>query len=221
MDFANSPENLDCKHLPNTERQDAVVHQTGTTVAHSVPVRGAANKPGSADRKSDASLCSADGCGRSALIPNHHAKRGQGAGDGVPGGGEAAGRCTSLDQIQINRNTICQDVFASTSAGRNRNCGRFTLVGTSPDGKRRYIRVDCKCWDCRYCGLRKAKRYKRAIRELAEAKKLNRFLTLTLDPRSMDHQDPVAYINKVFGKWRTYLKRKFGVSITYIRVLEF
>jgi hypothetical protein len=33
--------------------------------------------------------------------------------------------------------------------------------------------------------------------------------------------DPVAYINATFAKWRTYLKRKFSVSVTYIRILEF
>lgn len=222
MDFTTSTKSILARKDPSsTGRQDAVVHQTGTTVAHSVPVRGAANKPTSADRKSDASLCSADPCAGGKVVPPYHAKSGQGSGDGVPGGGEAAERVTSLDSIQINRNTSYEKVLASTSVGRNKNCGRFTVVGTSPDGKRRYIRVDCKCWDCRYCGPRKAKRYKRAIRELAEAKRLNRFLTLTLDPNCMDHEDPVGYINKVFGKWRTYLKRKFGVSITYIRVLEF
>ena len=221
MEFEKSTERIAArKDLPNTEGQDAVVHKTGTTVAHSVPVRGAANKPTSADRKSDAFLCSADICEGSGLVTHHHAKSGQESGDGVPGGGKAA-TPSSLDSLQINRNTSHEKFSASASFGRNKNCGRFTHVGTSPDGKRRYIRVDCKCWDCRYCGPRKARRYKRAIRELAEAQKLNRFLTLTLDPSCMDHEDPVGYINKVFGKWRTYLKRKFGVSITYIRVLEF
>ncbi len=95
------------------------------------------------------------------------------------------------------------------------------MVGTSDTKTRKYIRVDCKCWDCAYCGPRKARKYKRAIRELAEAQNLNRVVTLTLDPRSMDRHDPVAYINKAFPKFRTCLKRKFQVSITYIRVLEF
>src|SRR2546422_11056947 len=105
MDFTKSTERVAArKILLNTERQDAVVHQTGTTVAHSVPVRGAANKPTSADRKSDASLCSAEVCSGSALNSHHHAKSGQGSGDGVPGGGEAAVGSSSLDLIQINRN---------------------------------------------------------------------------------------------------------------------
>jgi hypothetical protein len=106
-----STEHTESKHLPNTEGQDAVVHKTGTTVAHSVPVRGAANKPTSADRKSDASLYSADACCGSALNPHHHAKSGQGSGDGVPGGGEAAVvLISSLDQIQTNRGVVAHPV---------------------------------------------------------------------------------------------------------------
>lgn len=56
---------------------------------------------------------------------------------------------------------------------------------------------------------------------VAERLKLNRFLTLTLDPAVLGDEPPVAYINATFAKWRTYLKRNFGVSITYIRILEF
>jgi hypothetical protein len=130
-------------------------------------------------------------------------------------------RTTFFNPLQINRNTTYNIVARKNPCRRNRNCGRFTIVGLSPQGKRRYVRVDCKCWDCPYCGPRKARRYKRSIRELAEGKKLNRFLTLTLDPKLIDRDDPVAYINKAFAKWRTYLKRQFHVSITYIRVLEF
>jgi hypothetical protein len=90
-----------------------------------------------------------------------------------------------------------------------------------PDGSRRFIRVDCRCWGCLYCGPKKATRYRHAIREVAERYKLNRFLTLTLDPKVLGEKDPVAYINSVFAKWRIYLKRKFGVLIKYIRILEF
>jgi hypothetical protein len=212
MDFANAPESLDCKHLPNTERQDAVVHQTGTTVAHSVPVRGAANKPTSADRKSDASLCSADVCGGSALIPHHHAKSGQGSGDGVPGSGEAAGRFTSLDQIATNRNK---------ELGRGKHCGRFSVRGRAPGSREtRFHRVNCKCWRCSYCAPRKAKRIKHAIRTTAERLQLRRFLTLTLDPTKIEG-DPVRYLNQTFAKLRIYLQREYRCSPQYIRVLEF
>jgi hypothetical protein len=213
MEFAKSPESLAArKHLPDTEGQDAVVHQTGTTVAHSVPVRGAANKPTSADRKSDASLCSAEVCSGSALNPYHHAKSGQGSGDGVPGGGEAAGRFTSLDPIQTNRNK---------QLGRGKHCGRFTVRGRAPNSpETRFHRVNCKSWKCTYCAPRRAKRYKHAIRAVAEARQLQRFLTLTLDPKKIEG-DPVRYLNAAFAKLRVYLQREHGVAPQYIRVLEF
>jgi hypothetical protein len=199
------------RDLLNTAGQDAVVHKTGTTVAHSVPVRGAANKPTSADRKSDASLCSADICSGNALTIHHHAKSGQGSGDGVPGGGEAA-VVSSLDQIQTNRNK---------QLGRGKHCGRFTVRGQAPtSAELRFHRVNCKSWTCSYCGPRRAKRYKRAIREAAEELALQRLLTLTLDPAKIEG-DPVQYLNRLFAMLRVYLGRKYGASIQYIRILEF
>jgi hypothetical protein len=212
MEFAKSPESLAArKHLPDTEGQDAVVHQTGTTVAHSVPVRGAANKPTSADRKSDASLCSAEVCSGSALNPHHHAKSGQGSGDGVPGGGEAA-VLSSLDPIQTNRNK---------QLGRGKHCGRYTVRGQAPGSpETRFHRVNCKSWNCSYCAIRRAKRYRHAIRATAEARHLQRFLTLTLDPKKIEG-DPVRYLNAAFAKLRVYLQRECGVAPQYIRVLEF
>lgn len=158
-------------------------------------------------------------------------KSGQGFGDGVPSGASAESgdlrsaatqQVSSLDEQQINRNITYESVFVNTAKGRGEHCGRFTIRG-SPDGGKtqRYIRVDCKCWDCPYCGPKKARRYRNAIRELAHAHNLRRFLTLTLDPQYMDRDDPVGYINKAFAKWRIYLKRKLGVLVVYIRILEF
>ena len=134
---------------------------------------------------------------------------------------EATQRVSSLDEVQNNCNTY-ESIFLNTASGRGKSCGRFTLVGISSDRKaQRYIRLDCKCWNCSYCGPKKAGRYRNAIREVAEAHKLCRFLTLTLDPRLMDQAEPVSYINKAFAKWRIYLKRRLGVLVVYIRILEF
>lgn len=80
--------------------------------------------------------------------------------------------------------------------------------------------MNCKCWYCSYCGPRKAKRYKHAIRITAEAHRLNRFLTLTLDPKKIEGE-PVRYLNATFAKLRVYWKRKYGVTPKYIRILEF
>ena len=134
---------------------------------------------------------------------------------------EATQRVSSLDEVQNNRNTY-ERVFLNTASGRGKHCGRFTLVGPASDaGGQRYIRLDCKCWDCSFCGPKKAYRYRNAIREVAEVYKLCRFLTLTLDPRLMGHEDPVSYINNAFAKWRIYLKRKLGALAVYVRILEF
>jgi len=127
-----------------------------------------------------------------------------------PTGREAA-LPSFLDPIEINRNT----------RGRGKHCGRFTVCGR--DEKTRssvFYRVNCKCWNCSFCAPRKAKRYRRAIREVAETFALRIFVTLTLDPSKIEG-DPVAYLNDVFAKFRTYLKREMGCVPKYIRVLEF
>ena len=173
-------------------------------------MRGAANKPTSADRKSDASLCSAEVCDEAGFAP-HHAKSGQGSGDGVPGGGEAP-VVSFFNPIQINRNK---------ELGRGKHCGRFTIRGQVPNSRAtRFHRVNCKCWKCSYCAPRRAKRIKHAIRETAERLQLRRFVTLTLNPSRIEG-DPVRYVNGAFAKLRVYLQRHYGVSPQYIRVLEF
>ncbi|PYX04781.1 MAG: hypothetical protein DMG88_23675 [Acidobacteria bacterium] len=55
---------------------------------------------------------------------------------------------------------------------------------------------------------------------MAEQLKLQRFLTLTLDPDKIEG-DPVAHLRHTFNKLRTYLRRKFGSAPKYIAVLEF
>jgi len=55
---------------------------------------------------------------------------------------------------------------------------------------------------------------------MAEARQLNKFLTLTLDPKKVQG-DPVRYLNHAFAMLRVYLARKYGTSIQYIRILEF
>ena len=58
------------------------------------------------------------------------------------------------------------------------------------------------------------------ISATAEAMRLHRFLTLTLDPKRIEG-DPVRYLNDAFAKLRVYLKRELHVAPQYIRVLEF
>jgi hypothetical protein len=119
---------------------------------------------------------------------------------------------SSLDPIQTNRNS---------ELGRGKHCGKFTVRGRTPNSPEiRFIRVNCKSWNCSFCGPRRAKRYKHAIRTTAEALQLCRFVTLTLDPKRIKG-DPVRYLNAVFARMRVYLQRHHGGSPQYIRVLEF
>ncbi len=138
-------------------------------------------------------------------------KTGQGSGDRVPGGGEAAVP-SSLVPIRSNRNR---------PTTRKPYCGCFTLAGQSLTGKEtEFQRLNCKSWGCSYCGPRRARRYKHSIRRVADQLKLQRFVTLTLDPEKIEG-DSVIYLRETFNKLRTYLRRKYGSAPKYIAVLEF
>ena len=180
-------------------KRGAVRNNSGQPVDHSGPGLGVGpTTPLTAGRKPEA-------------CPPSQPKSGQGFGDGVPGGGEAVGS-SSLDFNKSNRNRPKQ---------KKPYCGLFTLVGKSLlDGKTQFQRLKCKCWGCSQCGPRRAKRYRHGIRAVAEQLKLQRFITLTLDPENIEG-DPVAHLRETFNKLRTYLRRKFGSAPKYIAVLEF
>ena len=106
---------------------------------------------------------------------------------------------------------------------RNRSCGRWSLKGPGNDiakGHCRYVKLGCKKWTCPYCGPRKANRLRHAIIEKAMDKNMSRFLTLTLDPSTCRPEDSIPYIRGCWNKFRTYLKRKHGSSISFIAILE-
>ena len=119
-----------------------------------------------------------------------------------------------LDKVQTNRDR---------PKGWKRNCGRFSVRGESSKeaGKFRFCRVGCKCWDCSGCGPRRASMYCIRIAKTAERLKLNKLLTLTLDPAKLQDADSTKYINEVFADFRVYLRRKLGRTPSYIRVLEY
>jgi len=185
-------------------KRGAVRNNSGSPVDHSGPGLGRPTTPPTTGRKPEA-------CPPLSFVSPAQTKSGQGSGDRVPGGGEAA-TPSSLDQIQTNRNK---------RLGRGKHCGRFSVRGRIPNSpETRFFRVNCKSWNCSYCGPRRAKRYKHAIRVTAEAYQLRRFLTLTLDPSKIEG-DPVQYLNRIFAMLRVYLARKYKTPIQYIRVLEF
>lgn len=128
---------------------------------------------------------------------------------------------SSLDSYTNNRNTG-PDLYARP-IGRGKHCGRFSIKGSDrKTGRTKFRRVNCSGWTCSYCGPRKAKLAKRAIRSWAEELHLCYFLTLTLDPSKLGEvEDDIRHLRRVFDKFRVYLRRKFDESPRYICVVEF
>lgn len=112
-------------------------------------------------------------------------------------------------------------LFGEPVEQKGSTCGVMTMRGSNLT-ESVYARLDCKCWRCKKCGPKKAGRYKHAIRNEAERHGLNRFVTLTLDPKNLEPGvDPVRHLRKAFDALRHEWKRKFGQPIKYICVLEF
>src|SRR5579872_4502965 len=199
--------------MVDTGKRSAVRNNSGLPVDHSGPGLGVGPTPSAtAGRKPEACPSDLDISQRKS---GRESEGGALSGTSVASGelrSEATQQSSYLDPIQINRNR---------DLGRGKHCGKFTVRGQKPNSSEtRFHRVNCKCWACSYCGPRKAKRYKHAIRATAEAHGLQRFLTLTLDPAKING-DPVKYLNRIFGMLRVYLKRQFGAAPQYIRILEF
>lgn len=153
----------------------------------------------------------------SAVSPDYR-KSGRGFGGGAlkaERAGEARHRPgrTSLDSVESNCNS---------HPLRKGYCGNRTFRGTHrKTGAVRFVRHDCKTWDCKFCGPRKAARYRIGIRNQAVDRELTRLLTLTLDPKKIPAGvAPVRYLNEAFRKFRVYLRRRLGVTPQFMRVLE-
>lgn len=126
-----------------------------------------------------------------------------------------------LDSLTNNRHTTPN--YYTRPTGRGKHCGRYSVTGVDPKTRRRINRrVNCGSWTCSYCGPRKARLAKLRIREQAAKFGLCYFWTLTLAPREFDSpKERVQHLRGVFNKFREYLKREYGVTLTYICVLEF
>lgn len=141
---------------------------------------------------------------------------------GIVGAASGAGS-PSLDSLKNNRHTRTVPVYYQRPVGRGKFCGRWSVTGTDPKtGRKVYRRLNCGSWSCSYCGTRKARTARAAIRTKAEELGLKYFLTLTLDPKKLANKKfQVPYLRLCFNKFREYLKREFGVAPSYICVLEF
>ena len=148
-------------------------------------------------------------------------KLSQGVGQSPTVSARAARLPSLLDKKTNNRNTEAD--LSAVPVGRGKHCGRFSIRGRDArTNKICYRRVNCGSWSCSYCGPRKAKRAKRAIRDVAEKLGLRYFLTLTIDPSKLgEGEDATKHLQMTFDKFRTYLRRKFGEAPVYIRVVEF
>lgn len=122
--------------------------------------------------------------------------------------GRAAGPSSFLDSIENNRNTFC---------------GSWTVVGDINQNGKSFIhiaRLGCKRWRCYRCGPKRARQLRKAIIDKAEELKLQRFLTLTLDPSQCSVEQSVEYIRETWNKLRTYLRRRYNQPITFISIIE-
>ncbi len=225
--------------LPNSisRKRDAVRHKSGQSVAHSDPGLMEPSISDTADRNSAARV---KGQGATLRPASYQPKNGREFEGGALISAEGDVPLTSL----VNKRLIVADqehcyeekpstpdartlekfaTFVDThdTRGRKKGCGAWTVRGTSLDGKtQKFIRLNCKCWECRYCGPRRARRCKRGIAAWAEKLRLNRFVTLTLDPKKLKGEDSTIYLNRSFADLRKALHRKYGKGLSYIRVRE-
>jgi hypothetical protein len=134
------------------------------------------------------------------------------------------GGLSSLDSLTNNRNKAAKvPEYYKRPKGRGKFCGRLSITGVDPTtGRTKFRRLNCNSWACSYCGPRKARTARAAIRGVAESLGLRYFLTLTLDPKKVPNKKfAVPYLRVCFNKFRLYLKRKYGTAPSYICVLEF
>ena len=192
------------------EKRNAVETKSGNAVVPSAPVLRKPTLPVTAGRTPEASLGSA--------------KRGREFEGRALIGGEAAVPPASFNGLESNRDNTDVHRILRRGPRLESMCGHMSLRGVPKahgGGATRFARINCDCWNCKRCGPKKANRYRFAICDLAERKRLNILLTLTLDPKKLNGANSTRYINRVFAHFRTYLKRRLKRSPTYVRVLEF
>ena len=103
-------------------------------------------------------------------------------------------------------------------------CGNFSVVGPIKGrvGRLGYKRLMCESYRCGRCRPLKLRRVRGRIAEIASARKLLRFVTLTLDPTKIpDGVRSDRYLRETWRKMRISLARRFGKALHFIGVLEF
>jgi len=146
-----------------------------------------------------------------------------GFGGEAPEGRRIAACFSSLDELKNNQHNRNIPEYYRRPTNRGKFCGRCCIRGIDPKTNRTvYRRLNCGSWTCPYCGPRRARRARKRICEVAEGLNLKYFLTLTLNPKKLEHPKlAVPHLRLTFNAFREYLRREFGVAPTYICVLEF
>lgn len=103
-------------------------------------------------------------------------------------------------------------------------CGNFSVVGPlkGQPGKFGHKSLFCQSYRCPRCRNPKLKKVRARIAQIATEHKLQRMVTLTLDPskiRKADRTD--RYIRDCWRKMRVSLAREFGETLSFVGVLEF
>src|SRR5262249_1197612 len=111
----------------------------------------------------------------------------------------------------------------TSSRQRKPYCGRLTLIGRK-EGKYAHHRFRCKSYACGHCGPRKLRLIRKRIVKRAVIHRLQRFLTLTLDPKKLPPEtttlERIKYLWGVWRKMRVSLERKLGKPLAFIGVVE-
>lgn len=104
-----------------------------------------------------------------------------------------------------------------------RRCGQFTMI-SPPDpetGRVKHIKHKCKAYACSRCGPRKLRQARQRIGTMAQERRLQRFVTLTLDPSKIPTGQPsIQYLRATWRKMRVSLQRYVGRSVEFIAVVE-
>jgi len=146
-----------------------------------------------------------------------------GCGGETPAGRGIAACFSSLASITNNQHNPNVPEYYRRPTNRGKFCGRCCIRGVDPKtGRKVFRRINCGGWTCSYCGPRRARMARKRITEVAEGLNLSYFLTLTLDPKNVEHRKvAVPHLRWCFNKFREYLKRRFDEAPSFICILEF
>jgi hypothetical protein len=105
--------------------------------------------------------------------------------------------------------------------GRNSGCGNNKLYSRKDH---RLVDSHCNQFCCEYCRPRLLRNLKDNIVRYAEKFDLTRFITITFGGKDLRRvvrpDNSYQYVMKRFNNWREYLRRKFGVRVSYINLIR-